>query len=133
MKLVSMKCCKFIVFTVLIIMTSACGNKSMYNWGGYSNNLLGYYKNMDDEQLQKFSDSLYEGIEKAEIKDNVPPGMYAEYGYTKLELNDANTAAIYFQKEWDKWPESRFLMEKVMKRLTTMAPEQTTPSTTGEM
>lgn len=120
---------KAVLFTALIVVTAACGGpKNMYNWSGYSNNLLGYYKNQDTEQLQKFSDSLLIGIEKAEVNDTVPPGMYAEYGYTKFELNDANTASIYFQKEWEKWPESRFLMEKVMKRLTTTRPEPASPS-----
>ena len=129
MKLKANTCVKAVIFTTVIVATTACGSpKSMYNWGGYSNNLLGYYKNQGTEQLQKFSSSLLVGIEKAEIDDTVPPGMYAEYGYTMLELNDANAASIYFQKEWEKWPESRFLMDKVMKRLTTRAPESVAPS-----
>lgn len=120
---------KVVILTTLLAVTTACGGQNnMYNWGGYSNNLLGYYKNQDTEQLRKFSASLLAGIEKAEIDDSVPPGMYAEYGYTVLELDDANTASIYFQKEWEKWPESRFLMEKVTKRLTTTTPEKLTPS-----
>jgi len=105
----------------------------MYKWGGYSNNLLGYYKNQDTEQSQIFSGTLLKAIEQGEIENTVPPGLYAEYGYTMLELDDANTASIYFQKEWEKWPESRFLMDKVMSRLTTTTPEASAPTTSEEM
>ncbi|MBT5767636.1 MAG: DUF4810 domain-containing protein [Kordiimonadaceae bacterium] len=119
---------KAVIITALALITTACGGaNTMYNWGGYSNSLLGYYKNQDDAQLEKFSNTLLEGIQKAEIDDTVPPGMYAEYGYTRLELNDANTASVYFEKEWEKWPESRFLMEKVMERLTTTTTEPAVP------
>ena len=128
MKLTNKTGAEAMTIIALVLITSACnGANNMYNWGGYSNSLLGYYKNQDDAQLAKFSNTLLEGIQKAEIDDTVPPGMYAEYGYTRLELNDANTASIYFEKEWEKWPESRFLMEKVMKRLTTTTPESTAP------
>ena len=128
MELKKMSLAKAVIITALALITSACGGaNTMYNWGGYSNNLLGYYKNQDDAQLEKFSTTLLEGIQKAEIDDTVPPGMYAEYGYTRLELNDANTASVYFEKEWEKWPESRFLMEKVMERLTTTTPEPAVP------
>ena len=79
------------------------------------------------EQLVPMTVQVMGDVTISKTLDTVPPGMYAEYGYTRLELNDANTASVYFEKEWEKWPESRFLMEKVMERLTTTTTEPAVP------
>ena len=76
---------------------------------------MSYYKNPGE--LEKFAERLLEDIEKAETSGRMPPGLYAEYGYAMLEMGDARTAIVYFQKERDLWPESAFLMEAVIRRL----------------
>lgn len=106
-------------------LLSACAESSLYSWNGYSHELLAYYKSPGE--TQKFAEKLREDIEKAEEKDQVPPGLYAEYGYAMLELGEADTAVRYFSKERDKWPESAYLMNTVMGRLATVAPVTETP------
>jgi len=51
----------------------------------------------------------------------VPPGLYAEYGYALLELGDEQAALAYFAKEQETWPESAYLMTKVISRLKEMS------------
>lgn len=110
---------KMIVGATLLAVLSACaGQKPLYSWHGYNRELLSYYKNPGE--LNKFAENLLEDIEKAETDGRIPPGLYAEYGYAVLELGDAKTAIVYFQKERDLWPEAVYLMEAVISRLDTV-------------
>jgi len=109
---------QILVGAMFLVSMSACtSNESLYSWHDYNRELLSYYKNSSD--LNEFADKLREDIDAAEMEGKVPPGLYAEYGYVMLELGDAGTAVVYFQKERDKWPESAFLMESVISRLET--------------
>jgi hypothetical protein len=44
----------------------------------------------------------------------VPPGIYAEYGFVMYEEGNNQQAVFYYQKEADKWPESRAFMTKLI-------------------
>lgn len=111
----------FVVVFVGLFLAS-CGVQQNYAWNGYSGHLLSYYKNPDE--TQKFADKMNVSIQKAEAKNMVPPGMYAEYGYLLLKMNDDEAAAVYFLKEKEKWPESAFLMDKVILKLSGSKPSE---------
>ena len=66
----------------VMLLISGCAEKSMYYWGSYSSSLNNYYKNPGERD--KFVEKLQQDIEKAEQKNKVPPGIYAEYGYMML-------------------------------------------------
>lgn len=114
-----------------LLLTGACvsGPKPLYQWGDYQPALLSYAKN--PQETQKFADRIKVDIAKAEIKDAVPPGLYAEYGYALLELNNPSGAVEFFGKERAKWPESSFLMTRLIDRLSRSRAETTTSSTGG--
>jgi hypothetical protein len=90
----------------------------MYYWGSYSSNLNAYYKNPGERD--KFIERLEKDIQKAEEKNKVPPGIYAEYGFMMLETGATDQALVYFAKERDKWPESNILMSRLIDRLGKM-------------
>lgn len=100
------------------LVTGACASapKPLYQWGDYQSALLSYTKN--PQETQKFADRLKTTIDKAEIQNAVPPGVYAEYGYALLELNQAPQAVEFFGKERAKWPESVALMTRLIDRLS---------------
>lgn len=100
----------------MAMLLTACGQKTMYEWGGYNRSLLSYYKNPG--AIDEFAEDLSETLQEAEAVNGVPPGLYAEYGYIMLELGDADTAIEYFNKERNRWPESAYLMDKVISRLS---------------
>jgi hypothetical protein len=107
---------RILVGSVLLTGLSACGGQqALYSWNGYDRELLSYYKN--PAGLEQFAEKLLEDIEAAELDGRIPPGLYAEYGYAMLELGDARTAVVYFQKERDLWPEAAYLMGAVITRL----------------
>lgn len=98
----------------------------MYRWGGYDEALYEHYKN--PQQREKFVANLAVIIADAErMGTRVPPGCYAEYGWALYEEGHADQAVAYFNKERLQWPESRVLMDKLIRN----ASRRTTPPTTS--
>ena len=114
-----------------LLLTGACasGPKTLYQWGDYQPALLSYAKN--PQETQKFADRIKVDIDKAEIKNAVPPGVYAEYGYALLELNNAPGAVEFFGKERAKWPESSVLMTRLIDRLSKSRTESAAKAAVG--
>lgn len=106
---------------LVLLSLSACGqSKTLYDWNGYNRELLAYYKSPMEQSI--FAEKLYEDIEKAEVTGTVPPGLYAEYGYIVMQMGETDAAIVYFTKERDRWPEARFLMDSVIRRLGGASP-----------
>lgn len=94
---------------------SGCAQRSaLYHWGTYDDSLYSHYKNPQDREV--WVASLKTSILEAEQDGKrVAPGLYAEYGYALYEEGSPKEAIVNFQKEKEKWPESRFLMEKMIR------------------
>lgn len=99
---------------VFLLLTGCVQNK--YNWNGYDKGLYEAYK--DPSQIPALKIKLQEAVDKLEKeKQTVPPGLYAELGTLYLQEGDAENAKKYYQKERDAWPESRTLMDVLIKNL----------------
>jgi len=91
-----------------------CAPKTMYRWGGYDQALYDHYKN--PQQRDEFVAKLGGVISEAEKTGGVvPPGCYAEYGWALYEEGRTAEAIVYYEKESKLWPESRPLMEKLIR------------------
>lgn len=100
-------------FIVLLFFLASCAPKTLYSWNGYDGVLLDYYKN--PAEREQYVEALEEIILESEESGNIPPGLYAEYGYVFYEEGIYGKAIIYFQKEHDVWPESRIFMNKMIR------------------
>ena len=101
------------IIPILLLMNTGCVSQK-YAWRGYDDSLYAYYKH--PENKQKYIEHLREIIANAEHSNlKVPPGIYAEYGYTFYEAHDYAQAIACFQKEHDVWPESAYFMEKMIR------------------
>jgi hypothetical protein len=91
-----------------------CAQNTMYRWGGYDEALYDHYKNPQkrDEYVAKLSGIIQAAEEHGGV---VPPGCYAEYGWALYEEGRTADAVVYFEKESKRWPESRTLMEKLIR------------------
>jgi hypothetical protein len=65
-----------------------------------------------------------EVIESGESAGNVPPGIYAEYGYVLYEKGNFTEAILYFNKEQTKWSESKVLMAKMISNANKIAAQK---------
>ena len=103
------------VLCLLVISTSfifgGCNNQ-MYSWKGYNEKLLAYYKQHDPD---KFIKSLNSIIKSGEGSNRVPPGIYGELGYLYYESGSGDLAIEFFKKEKSTWPESTFIMDKMIR------------------
>lgn len=98
-----------VIFTIVLI--TGCAPPSRYVWENYDQKLYDHYKNPAEYDL--FVEGLKNTIGKGDESGKVPPGIYAEYGFALYEKGKIQESIIYFQKEHDKWPESRVLMSKM--------------------
>jgi hypothetical protein len=103
-------------------------SKTMYRWGGYDQALYDHYKN--PQQRDEFVAKLGGIISEAEKTGGVvPPGCYAEYGWALYEEGRTAEAVVYFEKESKLWPESRPLMEKLIRNASRAKPPAPAPPT----
>lgn len=81
-----------------------------------------HYKNPAEKE--EFVQALKEILDNAEPEGKVPPGIYAEYGFVMYEQGNNQQAVFYFQKEANKWPESRAFMAKLIANVNNRAKNQ---------
>lgn len=108
----------------LMLLTVGCAPTSRYAWKNYDQKLYDHYKN--PAESDQFVEDLKNTIEEGDESGKVPPGIYAEYGFVLYEKGKIQECLIYFQKEHDKWPESRILMSKMSanaQKLNSVHPE----------
>ncbi len=103
---------RFFAAVLGLVFLAGCGPQTRYTWCNYNSALYDHYKN--PAQYEEFVEALKEAVMKAESAGKVPPGLYAEYGYVLYEHGNNQQAVQYFQKEADKWPESRAFMAKMI-------------------
>jgi len=104
---------KYVVPLFVVVILAGCGGaNTRYAWNNYDAQLYEHYK--EPAQKEEFILALKEIIVDAESENKVPPGIYAEYGFLMYEKGDIAQAVLYYQKEADKWPESKFLMAKMI-------------------
>jgi hypothetical protein len=116
-----------ILTSLLALMAAGCATQQQrYNWGSYDPSLYGYYKN--PAKVGELSASLAAVIDAASTNHaNVPPGIYAEYGYLQLQQGKNLAAVDLFNQEESHWPESKVFMDRMIK-VASMPTPATTPS-----
>jgi hypothetical protein len=99
---------------VLAVVLAGCATRhQMYDWGDYDPALYSYYKN--PAKSSEFSESLASVISTADSEHTaVPPGIYAEFGYLRLEQGRKQEAIVLFEKEKTHWPESKIFMDRMI-------------------
>jgi hypothetical protein len=102
------------VAVALVLAATGCAPATMYHWNGYDERLYAHYRNPQDRE--RWVEGLKTTILGAEQAGRrVPPGVYAEYGYALYEEGRLPEAVAYFGKERELWPESRVLMDKLIR------------------
>lgn len=103
---------KYIAVLASLSSLLGCVAQTHYVWSNYDTKLYSHYK--DPSQKEEFYLALKETLDDAESSNCVPPGIYAEYGFLMYEQGNSLQAILYYQKEADKWPESRTFMTKMI-------------------
>lgn len=95
---------------------TGCAAPSLYQWGDYEPMLYAGYK--DPAKMEVMKVTLEEHIKELEkSQQKVAPGLYAELGTLYLQAGDSTKAIAMYSKERDTWPESKGLMNAMIKNL----------------
>jgi hypothetical protein len=103
---------RLLVGVGIFIMLSGCVTPTIYTWKEYDDRLYKYYQNPTEPE--SFIKDLREVISEGEKSNKVPPGLYAELGYALYAQGSYRESITYFQKESEKWTESKALMAKMI-------------------
>ncbi len=103
------------ILCVTLLLLSGCATR-MYEWNNYDMRLYQYYK--DPASAEAFRIEMEAHLKDLEARNQRPaPGLYAELGTLYLQSGDKISAASYYGKERDAWPESRYLMDTLLTTL----------------
>jgi hypothetical protein len=109
-------------------VSSGCGASTLYRWDGYDQSLYDHYRTPADREAWVAAlKAIMLDVEQEPTR--IPPGLYAEYGYTLFEEGNNALAIAYFEKEKARWPESTYLMDKLIRNARGRASKP--PGTTG--
>jgi hypothetical protein len=115
-------CAYGLVAVIGFSFLSGCAAQQRYSWNDYDKKVYDFYKSPVEKD--EFVKNLKEVLDDSESAGNVPPGIYAEYGYVLYEQGNSIESVMYFQKEADKWPESKFFMSKLISNAQKKAKKQ---------
>lgn len=107
---------KRISIVMLALALSGCASQSLYQWGGYEQMLYQGYKDPTKMEAMRVGlESHIAAIEQSGKK--VAPGLYAELGTLYFQSGDSDRALALYGREREAWPESRGLMDAMIKNI----------------
>ena len=109
------------------VIISGCAPKKMYYFGDYSQTLYKSKKDQNDESLLNHKQELEKILAESETRNlPIPPGICAELGYLYYKSNNSKEAVALFQKEYQLYPESKHLMERLIQSVEQKGNEPST-------
>jgi hypothetical protein len=97
-----------------VALAGCASSHGLYKWGGYDELLYQSYK--EPGRAGRFQGGLEAHIAALErAHATVAPGLYAELGTLYMQNGDGAKAVQYYTKERDAWPESRTLMDSLIR------------------
>jgi hypothetical protein len=107
---------RLVTFALIALALTGCQTPSNYYWGGYENMLYQGYKDPGKMADMKLGlESYVKAMDDA--KQKVAPGLFAELGTLYLDSGEADKAVIMYARERDAWPESKYLMDTLIKNI----------------
>lgn len=111
---------RVIAFTACSIMLlSGCAQqkKDLYYWGeeDYEQSLSAHFVDAEDERAYAMLSAIVADADSNNYR--LAPGIRAEYGYWLYRQGKTADAIASFEKEAEAFPESAFLMNKLVERL----------------
>ncbi len=95
------------------LFLSGCA-PTLYYWGDYNESLEQRYEKENPNRAEQL---LREQMTEYNTGKQVPPGMYADYGFLLYRRGDTGGAIAFFEKEKKTFPESALLMDKLINRI----------------
>lgn len=108
---ICLRCCMLLASFAFL---AGCAKPTLYSWGDYDESLEQRY---EKENMARAEELLREQMQAYSAGQRVPPGVYADYGFLLFRRGDSAGAVLFFEKEKNIFPESAFLMNKLIERI----------------
>ncbi len=119
MKKSLMNAVKLAVAVSAAFLVMSCGTTKLYSWYDYEEDYYHYLKNADNDSLNDLVKTYQKIINKQEeVRQTVPPGIYADYGWLLLQSGKIDEGKAMLAKEIELYPESEVLVGSILKRYT---------------
>ncbi|WP_139958365.1 DUF4810 domain-containing protein [Flavicella sediminum] len=107
---------------VVAFMFASCGAKTpLYYWSTYERDSYNYLKNNDQESIDKLGLTYQKIIDNHKkgksIRKEVPPGVYADYGFLLIKNNKVKEGKELLAIEIAMYPESKIFVERILKMI----------------
>jgi hypothetical protein len=110
---------KYLTYLLFLVFFIGCAPQEIFYWGDYSSSLYDYKKNPDEKTFQAHEKSLLDIIVVSPQKHlQVPPGVYAEYGFMLIKDGKETEGLEYFDKEILLYPESKVFIQRLKDELS---------------
>lgn len=106
---------RLILISFSALLLSACTPAPLFYWGDYETSIYDRMVKNDNNQGEDALKSMVAQIESGSKK--APPGLYADYGFMLYRRGDFANAIAYFEKEKLTFPESKQLMDTIIKKI----------------
>jgi hypothetical protein len=107
---------RFVTIVFMALALVGCKAQPIYNWGGYESMLYAGYKDPTKmEEMKLGLESHIAAMDKSNQK--IAPGLLAELGTLYLQSGSTDKAISMYTRERDTWPESKGLMDAMIKNL----------------
>jgi len=103
-----------IAFLALAMFAGCATSGKTFYWGEYSSTLYDLKKNPDEKTLEAHKKTLLLIMEESGKREKqVPPGVYAEYGYILLRSGNEADGMEFLDKETSLYPESAIFIQRI--------------------
>jgi hypothetical protein len=107
---------RFVSLALIALALFGCKAQPIYDWGDYESMLYAGYK--DPTRMEEMKLGLESHIvEMDESGQKIAPGLLAELGTLYLQSGSSDRAISMYTRERDTWPESKVLMDTMIKNL----------------
>ena len=118
-----MKRNNLLLIIVLFLISSCAPPTSLYTWGSkkkydYLKASYNYLKVSDEESTIALKASYEDIIEKQKgTRKTVPPGIYADYGFLLVSINETEKGIEMLKREIILYPESTIFITRILNML----------------
>ena len=113
-----------LLIILLVFLISSCApSTSLYTWGSkkkysYHNASYMYLKVNDEASIDALKTSYIDIINKQKgTRKTVPPGIYADYGFMLISLDEREKGIELLKKEMVLYPESSVFITRILNML----------------
>lgn len=111
------------LITILFLISSCGAPSTLYTWGNkkkynYHNASYNYLKVSDEKSINALKASYINIIEKQRgTRNTVPPGIYADYGFLLVSIDETEKGIQMLKQEMVLYPESKVFITRILNML----------------